>query len=103
MRRQSIFEVATVEKSTMKSRRVHARRLQMEALEDRHLLAVFTVDDSFAANDPAKREFTTIQAAVNAASAGDKIKVRAGTYEENVVVNKQLEIEGAGASLADHL
>lgn len=87
----------------MKKHRAHTRRLQLESLEERRMLAVFTVDDSFAANDPAAREFTTIQAAVNAASAGDKIKVKPGTYEENVVVNKQLKIEGAGASLDEHL
>lgn len=87
----------------MKKHRAHARRLQLESLEERRMLAVFTVDDSFAANDPAAREFTTIQAAVNAASAGDKIKVKPGTYEENIVINKQLKIEGAGASLEEHL
>lgn len=66
------------------------------------MLAVFIVDDDFASNDVAARQYTTIQAAVNAASAGDKIKVRAGTYEENVVVNKQLTIKGADASLANY-
>ena len=86
----------------MKKRVFAARRLRLECLEDRRMMAVFTVDDDFAANDPAAREFTTIQAAVNAASAGDKIKVKAGTYEENVVVNKRLKIEGADASLADY-
>lgn len=66
------------------------------------MLAVFIVDDDFAANDTAARHYTTIQAAVDAASAGDKIKVRAGTYEENVVISKQLKIEGAKASLANY-
>ena len=87
----------------MKMNRSAGRRLRLEVLEERRLLAVFTVDDSFAANDPAAREFTTIQAAVDAASAGDKINVKAGTYAENVVVNKQLKIEGAEASLASYL
>ncbi|MDP2948923.1 MAG: NosD domain-containing protein [Chloroflexota bacterium] len=40
---------------------------------------------------------TPIQAAVNAASAGDVIFVGAGTYTENVVVNKSVSIKGAGA------
>ena len=86
----------------MKKNRSAGRPLRIEALEERRMLAVFTVDDSFAANDPAAREFTTIQAAVNAASAGDKIEVKPGTYEENVVVDKQLKIVGADASLANY-
>jgi parallel beta-helix repeat protein len=86
----------------MKRHRALGRRMRLEALEDRRMLAVFTVDDDFAANDPAEREFTTIQAAVDAASAGDKINVKPGTYEENVVVNKQLKIKGADASLDEY-
>jgi len=37
-------------------------------------------------------DYPTIQAAVNAASAGDTIIVRNGTYNENVKVNKRLTI-----------
>ena len=40
----------------------------------------------------------TIQAAINAASAGDIIDVAAGTYAENIDVNKRVEIIGAGAT-----
>jgi len=42
-------------------------------------------------------DFTTIQAAVNAATAGDTINVGAGTYTENVTINKRLIIDGAGS------
>jgi|GEM_PF-1409364 len=43
-------------------------------------------------------EFSSIQAAVNAASAGDIIKVAPGTYTEQVVINNtSLTLEGAGA------
>lgn len=41
--------------------------------------------------------YTTIQAAINAALAGDTITVAAGTYNENVTVDKQLTIVGASA------
>ncbi|MDD2600061.1 MAG: right-handed parallel beta-helix repeat-containing protein, partial [Kiritimatiellae bacterium] len=42
--------------------------------------------------------YTTIQAAINAATAGDTIIVAAGTYTESVYVGKSLEIIGAGAA-----
>jgi hypothetical protein len=45
------------------------------------------------ASDPA---FTTINAAITAASAGEIVKVCPGTYPENVNVNKSLVVEGAG-------
>ncbi len=40
--------------------------------------------------------FSTIQAAVDAAANGDVIDVAAGTYVENVVVDKSVTIAGAG-------
>ncbi|MDY6965908.1 MAG: NosD domain-containing protein, partial [Halobacteriota archaeon] len=48
----------------------------------------WTVDDSGGA------DFTKIQDAVNAASAGDTIIVYSGTYYENVIVDKQLTLRG---------
>ncbi len=43
--------------------------------------------------------YTTIQAAVTAASAGDTIQVCAGSYNENVTINKNnITLIGAGAS-----
>lgn len=41
---------------------------------------------------------TTIQGAIGVADAGDTIQVGEGTYFENVVVNKPLTLEGAGAA-----
>ena len=52
--------------------------------------ATLTVDDSGDA------DYTSIQAAVDAASAGDVISVCDGAYTENVTVNKSITIEGVG-------
>lgn len=51
--------------------------------------AILTVDDD------GDTGYQTISGAVSAASAGDTIRVRPGTYEERVVVNKRLRIVGA--------
>jgi hypothetical protein len=44
--------------------------------------------------------FTTIQAAVTSAISGDTIQVCAGTYKENVTINKSLTLNGANAGVA---
>ncbi len=44
-------------------------------------------------------EYSTIQAAVNAAAAGDTVLVTAGRYSENVTIDKALEIWGANDAL----
>ncbi|MFZ3382604.1 MAG: NosD domain-containing protein [Candidatus Methanoperedens sp.] len=53
----------------------------------------FTVDDSGGA------DYTRIQDAINASSNGDTITVAAGTYNENVKVNKSVSLVGAGADV----
>ncbi len=41
-------------------------------------------------------DFTSVQEAINAASAGDTVHVCAGIYEEQIVVTKQLKLSGDG-------
>jgi parallel beta-helix repeat protein len=70
----------------------------LEELELRANPSVFTVDDDGAQNPNAG--FTSIQAAINAASAGDKIHVYAGTYDEQVIIPSSLnnlELKAIGA------
>jgi len=44
------------------------------------------------------QQYSTIQAAVNAAGTGDIIEVDSGTYPENVIVNKTVTIKGDSAT-----
>ena len=44
-------------------------------------------------------DYTTIQAAVDAASEGDTIEVRSGVYVENVIVYKRFTLIGEGVDV----
>ncbi len=44
--------------------------------------------------------FLTIQHAINTAAGGDTVNVAAGTFVENVTVNKKVTLQGAGSDLA---
>ena len=44
--------------------------------------------------------YATITAAITAASAGDTIRIAAGTYSEHVDVNKDVTLEGANHGIA---
>ncbi len=63
-------------------------RPRLETLECRCTPAVLHVGP--------REPFTTIQAAVNAAHNGDQIRVDPGTYQEQVTINKSIDLEGTG-------
>lgn len=73
-----------------RTRRAQRRTVRLESLEDRRVLATINV--------PA--DFSTIQAAVNAANTGDTIDVASGTYSESVTINKSITVDGAQAGVA---
>lgn len=71
--------------------KVHnANRLRLETLEPRQLLTTFYVDggagDDAADGQSLGTPFATIQAAANAAQAGDTVLIRGGVYREEVDV-----------------
>lgn len=58
-----------------------------------------TDDNSTYGTGPGALAFRTIQYAVNFASAGDTINVAAGTYVEQVIINKNITLVGTNAIL----
>jgi len=77
------------------------RRLRLESLESRVTPSrtIFVDDDAHQFHHP---DFNTIQAAVNAAHAGDRILVATGTYREQVVVGSgknHLDLQAAGNAI----
>lgn len=62
-------------------------------------LATTTTSLAFADTLNVPADFSSIQAAVDAASDGDTVKVRGGTYEEFVVVDKQIKLDGRRSPL----
>ena len=57
---------------------------------------LLTSSPALAKNVIVPRDFPTIQAAVDAAAAGDTVTVGSGTYTGEVVINKDLDLRGAG-------
>jgi hypothetical protein len=54
-----------------------------------------------ACNDATGTPFCTVQAAINAATAGDRIEIAAGTYIEALTVDRNLTLAGAGISATE--
>jgi hypothetical protein len=57
-------------------------------------VTVISVGDNASSTIVVPDDYSTIQSAVNAASPGDTVYVRAGTYDENVQVNEALSLVG---------
>ena len=58
------------------------------------------VDDDFE-DDPANRKWNTIQEGIKDANEGDTVLVYNGTYYENVVVNKSINLTGIDSPVID--
>ena len=60
------------------------------------LLTLFCLGETLAEAKTLKvpSKFATIQEAIDAASAGDSIKISSGTFTENIVIDKKLKIRG---------
>lgn len=56
---------------------------------------------SAACSDTTGTPFCTIQAAINAASGGDRIEIAAGSYIETLTVDRSLTLHGAGISTVE--
>ena len=57
-------------------------------------LFLFTTESITAATIKVPQDYATIQEAIDAASPSDKIRVREGTYVENININKSIQVRG---------
>jgi parallel beta-helix repeat protein len=88
----SLFRKLRSAPTSARTKPSKAPRLQVELLEDRWVPSTLMVDDNLMQCPNAG--YTSINAAVAAAHAGDTIHVCEGIYHESVTVNKSLTLEG---------
>jgi hypothetical protein len=64
------------------------------------LTALLGISGVWAATINVPGDYTTIQAAINGATAGDIIQIAAGTYSEALLVNKSLKLMGPNSEIS---
>jgi len=69
-----------------------------EELKTDYITVTAPVAKTWYVDDSGDADFTSIQASVTAASAGDTIIVKDGTYNENIIVDKSLVIRSENGS-----
>jgi parallel beta-helix repeat protein len=69
-------------------------RLLFLLLLESVVLVTFTIRPGIEGTIYVPGNFPTIQGAINAASSGDTVYVRSGTYNEDIVINKTVSLVG---------
>src|SRR5688572_33242490 len=61
-------------------------------------LCIFASTSASAVDRIVPDDFSTIQAAINAAQAGDRVLIKPGTYSGNLVLKSDIELRGTEAA-----
>ena len=62
--------------------------------QSERIIAVNELANTWIVDNEGDGDFTSIQAAIDNATAGDTIEVYSGTYNENLIINKSIDLEG---------